>query len=57
MEAICDPHLYLWYFHWGEAGSLNDLNILDRSTIVEKILNQEFNTRVDPYSINGTIRD
>jgi len=57
MEAICDPHLYLWHFHWGEAGSLNDLNILDRSTIVEKIINQEFNTRVPPYSINGTVRD
>ena len=25
MEAICDPELYLWYSHFGEPGSLNDI--------------------------------
>ena len=45
------------HIHWGEAGPLNDINILDRSTIVEKIFNQEFNTRVESYNINGTLRD
>ena len=57
MEAICDPELYMWYFHFGEPGSLNDTNILDRSIIVEAILAQIMNTQVEPYAINGTVRD
>ena len=33
MEAICDPFLYIWYFNFGHPGSLNDINVLDRSSI------------------------
>lgn len=57
LEAISDPFLYIWYFHFGEPGSLNDLNILDKSTIVGHILDQSFDTRVDPYTINRHERD
>lgn len=57
LEAICGPDLFIWYFFFGEAGSLNDINILDRSSIVGSILNQTFNTKVPPYTINGVIRD
>ena len=57
MEAICDPELYMWYIHFGEPGSLNDINILDRSTIVGAILAQTMNTQVEPYLINGQRRD
>ena len=42
MEVICNPELYLWHFHLGEAGSLNDLNILDRSSIGGCILEHVF---------------
>ena len=39
LEAICDPDTYIWYCFFGEPGSLNDLNILKKSTIVGSILN------------------
>ena len=57
MEAICDPNMYIWYFNFGHPGSLNDINILDKSTIVGSILNQTFNTTVEEYTINGNVRD
>ena len=49
LEAICDPDTYIWYGIFGEPGSLNDLNILEKSTIVGS---QELQ-----YCINGTVRD
>ena len=39
LEAICDPDTYIWHSFFGEPGSLNDLNILEKSTIVGSILN------------------
>ena len=38
LEVICDPILIFGIF-FGEPGSLNDLNILEKSTIVGSILN------------------
>lgn len=57
MEAIYELFLYIWYFNFGSPGSLNDINILDRSNIVGAILNQSFDTKIPSYMINGTIRD
>jgi hypothetical protein len=57
LEAICDPNLYIWYHFFGEPGSLNDLNILGKSSIVGAILTQSFDTSVEAYSINGNSRD
>jgi hypothetical protein len=60
LEAICDGDLYIWYSFFGSPGSLNDLNVLDRSTIVARILNGSFDLRLqeeDHYNINGTTRD
>jgi hypothetical protein len=34
LEAIADADLYIWYNFFGEAGSLNDINILNKSSIV-----------------------
>ena len=39
LEAICDSDTYIWCCFFGEPGSLNDLNILEKSTIVGSILN------------------
>ena len=52
MEAICDPEMYVWYFNFGHPGSLNDINILDRSSIMAAIIKQQFDTRVEEYTIN-----
>ena len=57
MEAICDPFLYIWYFNFGHPGSLNDINVLDRSSIVGSLIRGEFDNRVAPYNINGKRRD
>jgi hypothetical protein len=57
LEAISDPDLYIWYCHFGEPGSLNDLNVLDKSSIVLAINNQSFDTKVETYIINGRSRD
>ena len=60
LEAICDPDTYIWYSCFGELGSLNDLNILKKSTIVGSILNGMMELCLPQelhYSINGTVRD
>ena len=51
--------LYLVFFY-GEPGSLNDLNILEKSTIVGSILNGTMELHLPQelhYSINGTVRN
>jgi len=57
LEAICDPHLYIWYHHFGEPGSLNDINILDKSSIVTSILDGSLDLLCPPYRINNAERD
>ena len=57
LEAVVDPYLFIWRLFFGEPGSLNDINILNRSTILRDILSQNFNTKVDPYTINKRNRD
>jgi hypothetical protein len=48
LEVIADADLYIWYYFFGEAGSLNDINILNKSTIVGSILNGTFDLKITP---------
>ena len=57
MEDNFDLHLYIWYFNFGKPGSLNDINILDRSSIVGSLLSGNFDNKVAPYAINGRLQD
>ena len=57
LETIADPDLYLWSIFFGEAGSLNDINVLDKSSIVTSILNGKFDLKTEEYMINGRFRD
>jgi hypothetical protein len=57
LEAIADVDSYIWYAFFGELGSLNDMNILDKSSIVGSILDGTFDLSVEPYTVNGTTRD
>ena len=57
LEAIADADTYMWYVFFGEVGSLNDTNILDKSSIVGSMLGGTFNVSVEPYTVNGTTRD
>lgn len=57
LEAICDGELWIWACNYGNPGSMNDINILDASSIVEKVLNGEllpdfqFKVNGKPYSM------
>lgn len=57
LEAVCDADLYIWYFFFGQPGSLNDINIINKSSILGAILTNEFNTKIDEYKINNTLFD
>jgi hypothetical protein len=56
---IADPDPYIWYsFFGGKApGSLNDINFLNKSSIVTLILNGLFNLQTRAYTINGIACD
>lgn len=55
LEAISDAELWIWAANFGSPGSLNDINVLDTSKIVEKIID---GTMLPDYSykINGRER-
>jgi len=57
LEAICDSHLYIWFHHFGEPGSLNDINVLNKSSIVLSIFNGDLDLLTPPYRINNAQRD
>ena len=57
LEAIIDLYSYIWYLYFDEPGSLNDPNILDKSTTVGAILSQTFDSKVESYQINNQLRD
>jgi len=48
LEAICDPHLYIWFHHFGEPGSLNNINVLNKSSILFSIFNGELDLLTTP---------
>lgn len=57
LEAVVDHNLYIWNSNFGSAGSMNDINVLDKSSIYEDIVTGRFNIKTRPYNINGVYRD
>ena len=57
MEAFADYRRYLWYVNFDDPGSLNDLNVLDKSSIVYELLQGTLSIATTPYIINGKQRD
>jgi len=57
LESISDFRRYLWYVNFGDPGSLNDLNVLDKSSILGTMLIGKFDLRTDMYEINGNMRN
>lgn len=57
LESIGDFRKYLWYVNFGDPGSLNDLNVLDKSSIVGAMLSGKLDLKTDEYEINGNWRD
>ena len=57
LEAIADHRKYFWSVNFGDPGSLNDINVLDKSPIVGSLLRGKLDIKVEPYNINGKERD
>lgn len=57
MECVVDCHMWVWYMNFENAGSLNDINILDKSSIVTSIWNGSFNLKCPRYEIQNLVCD
>jgi len=57
LEAIADDQLFMWFINFGSPGSLNDINVLDKSSIVGSLITGDLDLKTEPYYINGTRRD
>ena len=57
MEAITDHRRHLWHVNFGDAGSLNDINVLDKSSIIAALLAGELGIKIEPHMLNSVERD
>jgi Plant transposon protein len=46
MEAIADSEVWIWHISVGHAGSMHDLNIMNSSSTMQRILSGEFPPKV-----------
>ena len=58
LEALADYHLWFWHASFGHAGSLNDLNILNLSPLLESLVDGSFteleqSSRLVPFEVAG----
>ena len=56
LEAACDHHMWFWHASYGYAGTLNDINILNLSPLMEGFVNgsfEELENYVTPYKLAG----
>jgi Plant transposon protein len=54
LEAIADGELHIWHAFFGTPGSLNDINVMDRSDFIYSIQLGKFPPRFQ-YKLNGNI--
>ena len=57
LEAIADDSCYFWFINFGDPGSLNDVNVLDKSSIVGALIKGQLDLKTEPYEINNNQRD
>jgi Plant transposon protein len=57
LEAIVDHQRYIWQANFGDPGSLNDINVLDESSILGALLTGDMSIKTKPYTINGNSKD
>jgi hypothetical protein len=60
LEAAADYHLWFWHASFGYAGSLNDLNILNLSPLLESLVDGSFvdvekSANVVPFHVDGDL--
>ena len=47
LEAVADYNLFLWHSSFSHPGSLNDLNVRDRSQLLKEFIDSSFAQKVD----------
>jgi hypothetical protein len=57
LEAVCDYNLFFWHLNYGNCGCLNDINILNRSPLLDMMVDGtlhalEREAGVVPFQIN-----
>lgn len=57
LEAIADDTCFFWFINFGDPGSLNDLNVLAKSSIVGSLISGLLDIKCDPYLLHGRRRD
>jgi hypothetical protein len=62
LEAVADHYLYIWHASYGYSGSLNDLNILNKSPLLEGMVDGTFRgveeqSNVVPFVIGEEVFD
>jgi hypothetical protein len=62
LEAVADHYLWFWHASYGYAGALNDLNILNKSPLMEAMTDGTFaaveqESEVVPFAIGDQIFD
>lgn len=53
LEAGVDANLWIWHWYFGEPGSLNDINVLERSTLWEDLTHGRIHELDFEFAING----
>ena len=53
LEAVADYDLWIWHSAFGFLGSLNDLNIWDRSSLFQSMLDRIHSSIDFQFKING----
>uniref|UniRef100_A0A0D3BBA4 DDE Tnp4 domain-containing protein n=1 Tax=Brassica oleracea var. oleracea TaxID=109376 RepID=A0A0D3BBA4_BRAOL len=51
LEAVASYDLWIWYTFFGPPGTLNDINVLDRSPVFDDVINGQ--APQVTYSVNG----
>lgn len=55
LEAVASQSLWIWHAFFGTPGSNNDLNVLERSPLLDDLVNSEAPTVA--FSVNGVVYD
>jgi hypothetical protein len=56
LEAVSDHNLWLWHSCFNHPGSLNDINVWDRSPLLPEFLDGTHAEEVDfEFEINGKV--
>ncbi len=53
LEAVADYNLWIWHSAFGFPGSLNDINVWDRSPLFESMLDGTHNNIDFKFTIDG----